>query len=108
MTIPLLTGRVSIRSITLVAFETALILGAIATAAYVRLGIQASQVFLDDNGLMKMVIVAVVLQGCLYFADLYDLRVLADRRELFTRLADHLDALAFEVERAINEQKKAS
>jgi hypothetical protein len=27
----------------------------------VRLGLQASQVFLDDNGLMKMVIVAVVL-----------------------------------------------
>jgi sugar transferase (PEP-CTERM system associated) len=95
LTIPLLTGRVSVRSIVLVAFETVLILAAIATAAYVRLGFQASQVFLEDGGLMKMVIVAVVLQGCLYFADLYDLRVLADRRELFIRLIHALASASF-------------
>jgi hypothetical protein len=35
-----------------------------------------------------------------------DLATDKKKRELFTRLADHLDVLAFEVERAINEQKK--
>jgi sugar transferase (PEP-CTERM system associated) len=95
VTIPLLTGRVTLRSITLVAFETVLIVSAIATAAYVRFGSRFSEGFLEENGILKTVIVAVILQGCLYFADLYDLRVLADRRELFIRLVHALASTSF-------------
>jgi sugar transferase (PEP-CTERM system associated) len=95
LTIPFLTGRVSLRSVTLVGFETALISGSIISATYLRLGVRPSEVVFEDNGLLKMVIVAVVLQGCLYFADLYDLRVLADRRELFVRLVHALASTSF-------------
>ena len=90
-----LTGRVTARSITLVAFETGLIVSAIATAAYVRLGSRASEVYFDSDGLLKIVMVAAILQTCLYFADLYDLRVLADRRELFIRLVHALASTSF-------------
>ena len=95
MTIQLLTGRVTVRSITLVAFETALIVSAVATAAYVRLGPSAGEVFFEGNGIVKILMVAAILQTCLYFGDLYDLRVLADRRELFVRLVHALASTSF-------------
>ena len=95
MTIPALTGRVTGRSITLVVFETVLIVLAIAAAAYVRLGMRSAEAFLQDGGVTRILIVAVILQGSLYFADLYNLRVLADRRELFTRLVHAMAATSF-------------
>jgi len=95
VTIQLLTGRVTVRSIGLVLFETVLILSAIGVAAYIRLGARVSDVFVDDNGLLKMLVIALVVQGCLYFADLYDLRVISERRELFVRLVHSLAAASF-------------
>ncbi|HYU79388.1 MAG TPA: TIGR03013 family XrtA/PEP-CTERM system glycosyltransferase, partial [Vicinamibacterales bacterium] len=83
--------RLRTRALTLVACETALIIGAVIAAAYVRLGSAAWNVLAFDDGIPKALLIAVVAQGCMYYADLYDLRLLGERRELFTRL---LHALA--------------
>jgi sugar transferase (PEP-CTERM system associated) len=84
----------TLRSFTLVVFETLLILSAVAVAAYAVLGEWVWVVFVKENGLTKTLIVAGVTQGCLYYADLYDLKRLADRRELFLRVAQALGAAA--------------
>jgi sugar transferase (PEP-CTERM system associated) len=79
------------RSIMLVGCETLLIMAAVAVAAYARLGDDASDVFTFESGLSKTVLIAAVVQACLYYSDLYELRLLAERRELFVRI---LNALA--------------
>ena len=84
--------RISVRSATLVALETALIVCAVAAASYVRLGDSMSEVMVYDNGVAKTLLVALVAQLCLYYADLYDLRKVADRGELFGRI---MQALAY-------------
>jgi sugar transferase (PEP-CTERM system associated) len=83
--------RLTGRSFTLIACETALILLAVVTAAYVRLGVDGWDSLVTDGGLRKALLIAFVAQLCLYYADLYDFRLLSDRRELFIRI---LNALA--------------
>ncbi len=83
------------RSATLVAFETMLIVAAIASAMFFRLGERASEIIVTGDGIFKLLIVAGVLQGCLYYADLYNIRTLSDRRELFVRLVQALAAASF-------------
>ena len=90
-----LTRVLTVRSVTLVAFETMLIVGAIASAAFVRFGERAPNFVFGGDGIGKFLIVAVVLQGCLYYADLYDVRTLADRREMFVKLVQALAAASF-------------
>jgi hypothetical protein len=90
-----LTRVLTVRSVTLVAFETMLIVVSIAAAAMVRFGERAPAFVFDADNLLKFVIVAVVLQGCLYYADLYDVRTLGDRRETFVRLVQALAAASF-------------
>ncbi len=87
--------RVSSRGLVLVLFETILILLAVAVAAYIRLGDYALDVVREDHGLLKAVLLAGVVQLCLYYADLYDLRVVADRRELFLRIVQALGMASF-------------
>jgi hypothetical protein len=82
----LLNHRITGRSLVLIISETALIVSAITIAAYVRLGEFAWDIALHENGIAKALLIAAVTQTCLYYADLYDLRLLGDRRELFTRL----------------------
>lgn len=79
------------RAIFLIAFETALIIGAVLIAARVRLGPAAWQVFLPED-LLKALLVALVVQGAFYYGELYDLRIVADRRELVVRLLRALGA----------------
>jgi sugar transferase (PEP-CTERM system associated) len=86
-----LTVGLRLRSVTLIACETVLILLAVVAAAYLRLGTHAWDLLAIDGGLPKALLIAAVAQLCLYYADLYDLRLLADRREMFTRM---LHALA--------------
>jgi sugar transferase (PEP-CTERM system associated) len=86
-----LTGR----SVALAAFETMLIVVAITAAAFIRFGGRAPEFIVVDDGIFKILIVAAVLQACLYYADLYDVRTLADRRELFVRLVQALAAASF-------------
>ncbi len=85
--------RLTLRSITLVVFETVLIVAAVAAAAYIRLG-DWTYLF-TGTGILKTIFVASVAQGCLYYADLYDLRLVADRRELFVRVVQALAAASF-------------
>jgi sugar transferase (PEP-CTERM system associated) len=85
----------TLRLATLVACETLLILAAVAAAAYLRLGDWAWEIVGNTEGVLKALLVAAVAQTCLYYADLYDLRLLADRRELFIRSLQALGAAAF-------------
>ncbi len=48
-----------------------------------------------DQGLLKALVIAIGCQACLYYADLYDLRIVADRRELFVRTLQALGATSF-------------
>ena len=87
--------RLSARSLTLVVFETTLILAAIAVAAYARLGDVAWDVALYEGGIAKAALMTVIIQACLYYCELYDLRQLKDRRDLFTRIIQALSAASF-------------
>jgi sugar transferase (PEP-CTERM system associated) len=87
--------RLTIRSLTLVVFETVLIVAAVAVAAYVRLGDWAWVILVNENGAVKALLAAGVVQTCLYYADLYDLRLASDRPELFVRIVQALGAASF-------------
>ena len=63
------------RSLALVAFETILIVLAVALGAFLRLGTEAWTLLFHERGLEKALLIAFVCQMCLYYADLYDLRV---------------------------------
>jgi sugar transferase (PEP-CTERM system associated) len=76
--------RVTWRAATLIGFESLLILGAVALAARLRLGHWVPEdgpLYLALRGLL----IAAVCQLCLYYGDLYDFRVLRDRREVYVR-----------------------
>ena len=90
-----LNHRITGRSLVLISSETALIVSAIAIGAYVRLGEFAWDIALYENGIAKALLIAAVTQTCLYYTDLYDLRRLGDRRELFTRLLQALAPASF-------------
>jgi sugar transferase (PEP-CTERM system associated) len=87
----MLRHRLTVRPVTLVTGETALIVAAILAASYARLGDDTWTLMAEDN-VWRIVLMLAVAQGCLYYADLYDLRSLADRRELFIRLMHALGA----------------
>ena len=74
------------RLVFLVAFDSVLIVCAVAAAAFARLGTFAWSVVLFDGGILKTLLLAGVTQACLYYADLYNFRIVADRRELFIRI----------------------
>jgi len=84
--------QVRVRTLILVVCETALIVAAVAAAAYVRLGPAAIYLLTREDGFLKGLLIAVVAQASMYYADLYDLRLLTDRRELFTRMLNALAA----------------
>jgi sugar transferase (PEP-CTERM system associated) len=93
--IRMLTSRLTMRSLTLVAFETVLIVSAVAVGAFVRLGEEAQGLLFLENGVFKILLIAAVSQVCLYYADLYDLRIVSDRRELFVRIVQALGSASF-------------
>jgi sugar transferase (PEP-CTERM system associated) len=78
--------RVTWRSWVLIAAETAFIVAAVACAAYVRIPESA----ITPEHLIKALVIAALCQLCLYYGELYDFRVLSDRRELFVRLLQSL------------------
>ena len=88
----LLRSRPTVRMATLLICEGALIVCVIVLASYVRLGRDASQLFLAGHGFAKAILIAVVCQTCFYYADLYNFRVIADRRELVVRSLQALGA----------------
>ena len=90
-----LTVSIPRRSVALIVFETLLIVMAVALGAFVRLGPDARILLLQENGLQRVLLIAFVCQTCLYYADLYDLRVVSDRRELFIRIIQALSVASF-------------
>jgi sugar transferase (PEP-CTERM system associated) len=82
----------TLRSASLVVVETLLILSAVAAAAWLRLGDDVWRVLSDEHGAWKALLVAFVARLCLYYADLYNLRAIADRRELVVRVFQALGA----------------
>jgi len=90
-----MTHRLGGRFVTLVVFEAVLITTAIVGAAYVRLGEGAWQLMATSEGILKVLLVAWVVQACLYYAELYDVRRFSDRRELFVRIIQALAAASF-------------
>ncbi|MBM3777395.1 MAG: hypothetical protein FJW23_04020 [Acidimicrobiia bacterium] len=81
------------RRLLLVLLETALILVAIAAAAYLRLGAGATEFLTGDEMPLRALIVVVVCQMCLHYCDLYDqARIAADRRDLIVRTLQALGA----------------
>lgn len=88
----LITGRISVRRSGLVGVEHALVVLSVLLAAVVRFGIE--EAFLPDPWALvwRASLVALVLQVCLHYCDLYDFRTLSDRRDLFTGLLRALGA----------------
>lgn len=85
-----LLRQITFRAGSLIVFESALICGAVVFSAYARLGHDALALAHDEW--FKWLLIPLVAQVCLYYADLYDLRVISDRRELFVRAVHALGA----------------
>src|SRR5690348_2201946 len=93
--IRLLLHRITGRVVVLVTFEAFLIASAVVLSAIVRLRGGTWRLFLDDNGPVKVLVVAAVCQVCLYYADAYNLREMSDRRTLFVRIIQALASASF-------------
>ena len=91
----LLRARLGGRLSALIALESVLILCAIALAAWLRVGADWWLVLAVEGGFEKALYVALVCQVCLYYADLYNTRIMNDRRELFVRVVQALGATSF-------------
>jgi sugar transferase (PEP-CTERM system associated) len=84
---PLLAGRLRLRTLALVLIEHVLIVVAVAAAAAIRFGVFTALDNLIQNGILwRASLIALVLQLCLHYCDLYDLRMLQDRRGLVVGL----------------------
>src|SRR6185295_2981051 len=82
----MLARHVSRRSVALIVGEASLIVGAVVLGTWIRLGEDAWLVYAIEDGYLKTAFVAAICLLCLYYADLYNLRRVADRREMFVRL----------------------
>ena len=87
--------RFAARTVTLVMFESLLIITAVAVSVRLRLGEEGWLPFLVENGIGKTLLIVGVCQLCFYYADMYDARSYGDRRELFIRLIQGLGAASF-------------
>src|SRR2546423_11057790 len=81
----------------LMAGELASIASALVAAAYLRFGHEAAAVLLQPAGGSNLLLLATVCILCLYYADLYEGRILRDRREAFVRLLRALGATSMVV-----------
>jgi sugar transferase (PEP-CTERM system associated) len=87
--------RFAARTLGLVAFESALIFGAVALGVRLSLGAQGWYDFLGEGGIGKTLLITFVCQLCFYFTDLYDSRAYSDHREFFIRLIQGLAGASF-------------
>src|SRR5690348_16196943 len=84
--------RGSVRALVLAIGETCLLVVAIGLAAHLRLGNEAWSPLTSFEGQLRLLLIVFVCQVCLHYADLYDLRVVGDPRELLVRLFQALGA----------------
>lgn len=87
-----ITGSFGLRRLALVLGEHALIVGAVMVAAVVRLGMPDALAPAIRDWLGRAVLVAAILQICLHYADLYDVRTIRERGDLVLRLVRALGA----------------
>jgi sugar transferase (PEP-CTERM system associated) len=81
------------RATMLIGLETIFIVGSLILATMVLTGGQeAWSIVGTPGGFLRAALVAVVCQACLYYTDLYDLRIIANRRELVARTFHSLAA----------------
>jgi sugar transferase (PEP-CTERM system associated) len=80
------------RTAVLLTGETVLLTMAVALGSYVRLRENTPVFFMDSDGVLRVLLIVVVCQICLHYADLYDLRTIADTRDLIVRLLQALGA----------------
>lgn len=83
--------KFSARTIGLLLADATIIYGGVALALYLRLGTDGSAYQLNENnGWLKITLATSVCTLILYFYDLYDFTVMANRRELMLRLVQAL------------------
>jgi sugar transferase (PEP-CTERM system associated) len=85
-------ANLSVRWTALVLVEHALIVLSVIFAAILRFGMPGVAIATDFDLLWRAALIAVVLQVCLHYCDLYDLRTLTERRDLLTGLLRALGA----------------
>jgi sugar transferase (PEP-CTERM system associated) len=91
-----LVHRVRLRSLTLAACETGLMIGALFAATAFRIGFDdAIELLNRDYGMAKVLLVVAITQVSLYYFDLYDARISSDRRERYTRLMQAIASTSF-------------
>jgi sugar transferase (PEP-CTERM system associated) len=74
------------RAAALIVCESGVILSSVYIAAFIRVaGADLNDLSWAEGILPRAALVAGVTQVCMYFADLYDFKIIADRRELFVR-----------------------
>ena len=90
------------RSAMLVGGESVLMFGALVAASYLRLGGDAWTLLSEQNGFLRVILVIIVCQTSLHYADMYDVRFIGDTRDLLIRLFQALGAtsLVLEIGRA--------
>ena len=80
------------RTVVLLAGETAVLAFAVALGSYLRLQDGDWTLQADLAGMLRVLLIVVVCQACLHYADLYDLRTIVDTRDLLVRLLQALGA----------------
>jgi len=85
-------GTSTWRTAVLLAGETILLTGAVMLGSYLRLRDSAPALLSGTDGVLRVLLIVVVCQICLQYADLYDLRTIADTRDLIVRLFQALGA----------------
>src|SRR2546422_5037334 len=78
--------RANRRSMALMACENVFLTGAVTLSAYVLVGDHGRPNFNSSTLLWKSLLIAFVCQLCLYYADVYEFGITADRRELLARI----------------------
>jgi sugar transferase (PEP-CTERM system associated) len=74
------------RSFVLVAGETALLAAAVVISSALMGGPQAWELLADNTAILRVLLIVVVCQLCLHYADLYDLRTMTTKRDFVSRL----------------------
>jgi sugar transferase (PEP-CTERM system associated) len=74
------------RSFVLVAGETALLAAAVVISSALMGGPQAWDLLADNTAILRVLLIVVVCQLCLHYADLYDLRTITTKRDFMSRL----------------------
>jgi sugar transferase (PEP-CTERM system associated) len=86
-----MAARFKSRLLWLLLADTAMIYGGVLLAVYLRVGLAGSLYELDEkNGWLKIGLATAICLLILYFYDLYDYVVMANRRELLLRLVQAL------------------